>query len=284
MILRASSQKYFLGIVAVAGKYQLPSRNMLKVDYPRPPRVASISFEGIRSNRSGNYHRREEPVCSATCDFHLTPSVPGSSGVEKDFEIMARGAGIGGWSLLFVQSRVYGVGKRYGVEAEEDTGLGTRTTALTAFDLLPWSSISIDCSYFARRGPHKHPHPSSTPARDIITLYTRCARDSSPREYWELPAETSVLQVSSKKSDGAAMPARGDQPPRDSFGNGYKNFEKRNTRGLDIFLCKFVTSDAAGNEILFASYAHSILRTLFRMGYHCGRWTWQADTWDASLA
>lgn len=42
-----------------------------------------------------------------------------------------------GWSLLFVQSRVHGVGKRYGEEAEEDTGLGTRATALTAFDLLP---------------------------------------------------------------------------------------------------------------------------------------------------
>lgn len=49
-------------------------------------------------------------------------------------------------------------------------GAEEEARSLTAFHLLPWSSIFIDYSYFVRLDPHKHPHPSNTPACGIVTL------------------------------------------------------------------------------------------------------------------
>lgn len=108
-----------------------------------------------------------------------------SSGIlRRKKESRDNGAWHGIQILLFAQSQGY---------RRED---GEEERALTAFYLLPRSSIFIDCSYFSFPGdpinnPIHQTHPCS-----VSSLYTPYTRDASSREHDGLPVRPSVLNVS----------------------------------------------------------------------------------------
>lgn len=86
-------------------------------------------------------------------------------------------------------------------------------------------------------GPHEHSHPSSTPARDIITpLYTR---DCSPGEYCGLPSRRLMVNVSRRERfysvRGIYTPAAHEFNRERLFGDGTR------ARGK-CFPCNFVAN------------------------------------------